>query len=78
MKKKDNIKKEVLDIFYKVFLVKKKNYVYDNTKEWDSLAHMNLITKLEKKFNLKINEMDMAKFTSSDLIYKFRKKNKKK
>ena len=39
---------------------------------------MNLITKLEKKFNLKINEMDMAKFTSSDLIYKFLKKNKKK
>ena len=78
MKKKDNIKKEVLDIFYKVFLVKKKNYIYDNTKEWDSLAHMSLISKLEKKFNLKINEIDMAKFTSSDSVYKFLIKRKKK
>ena len=78
MKKKDNIKKEVLDIFYKVFLVKKKNYIYDNTKEWDSLAHMSLISKLEKKFNLKINEIDMAKFTSYDSVYKFLIKRKKK
>ena len=51
MRNKKDIKKNVLDIFQKKFKIKKKIYKYDEIVSWDSLAHMSLITSIEK--NLK-------------------------
>ena len=71
MRNKKDIKKNVLDIFQKKFKIKKKIYKYDEIVSWDSLAHMSLITSIEKKFKIIIENNDMPKLLSSDLFINY-------
>ena len=71
MRNKKDIKKNVLDIFQKRFKIKKKIYKYDEIVSWDSLAHMSLITSIEKKFKIIIENNDMPKLLSSDLFINY-------
>ena len=39
-------------------------------KKWDSLMHVRIISEIEKKFNIEINEKNFLKFTSIKKINK--------
>lgn len=39
--------------------------------KWDSLMHVKIISELEKKFKIQINEKNFLKFTSIKKINKF-------
>ena len=39
-------------------------------KKWDSLMHVKIISEIEKKFNIEINEKNFLKFTSIKKINK--------
>ena len=65
----DSAKITLLEIFERTFKVKNiktKNLQYEKILNWDSLAHMQLIGKIETKFKVKIKEVDVAKITSYD------------
>tara|TARA_B100000768_G_C10933114_1_gene230499 strand:+ start:69 stop:314 length:246 start_codon:yes stop_codon:yes gene_type:complete len=65
-KKKD---KEIIltNIFKKVFKINKINkinFTYEKTINWDSLKHMLLVSMVEKKFQTKIDEIEISRLTS--------------
>lgn len=62
---------------FKIKNIKTKNLQYEKILSWDSLAHMELIGKIETKFKLKINEVDVSKITSYDVALKIINKNDK-
>jgi acyl carrier protein len=65
------IKEKVRKVFLNVFSnIKEKDFRFnmgsEDIKEWDSLSHMNLVSELEKEFNVsmdidEISEMDSVK-----------------
>ena len=75
-----NKNKKLFSILAKILNVKlNKINLRTNSKnldEWDSLASLNIITFLEKKFRNKINKIDVKDTTSARSIIKLLKKNK--
>ena len=41
----------------------------DNTRQWDSLGHLTLIYKIEKKFKVKFNNSDVPNILNEKKIY---------
>ena len=72
--------KKLLNIFKKNLKLKaneikslqRKNFdiVLNDHPKWDSLMHVKIISDLEKKFNININEKNFLKFTSIKKINK--------
>ena len=72
--------KKLLNIFIKNLKLKaneirnlqSKNFdiVLNDHSKWDSLMHVKIISDLEKKFNININEKNFLKFTSIKKIIK--------
>tara|TARA_B100000787_G_scaffold169524_1_gene160976 strand:+ start:462 stop:689 length:228 start_codon:yes stop_codon:yes gene_type:complete len=69
--KKDNNKKLLL-ILKNVLNNKKinKDSNSDNIPQWDSLAYINIIVKIEKEFSIKVNQKNFHKFNSFKDILK--------
>ena len=75
--------KKLLNIFIKNLKLKTneiKNLQYKNIDiilndhpKWDSLMHVKIISELEKKFNININEKNFLKFTIIKKINKILK-----
>jgi|TARA_B100000900_G_scaffold414473_1_gene441206 acyl carrier protein len=59
-------------IFSKIIGIKetsiKPNTSPKNTKKWDSLAHMNLVMALEKKFKIKFTDDEITEMLTYELI----------
>ena len=67
MKSKKKLDKILIQIFKKIFKLKKINLRklnYDNMPNWDSLTHMQLVSLIEKKFRININEIEISTITS--------------
>ena len=41
----------------------------DNTRQWDSLGHLTLISKIEKKFKVQFNYLDVPNILDEKKIY---------
>ena len=77
MKSKKKLDKILIKIFKKIFKLKKINLRklnYDNMPNWDSLTHMQLVSLIEKKFRININEIEISTITSYNKIIKILKK----
>ena len=76
-KKKDKIK----NIFYEILKTQKiKNFEelkIGQITEWDSLANLNLLLKIEEVFKVKFSIEEMSKINSIKKIRKFLKKRNK-
>ena len=71
MKKKFNLENEVINIVKTVLNEKINiNSSQGNTKNWDSMAYLSILTSLEKKFNIKISQQNFNKFNSIKNIVK--------
>lgn len=46
----------------------KPNTCPDNTKKWDSLAHMNLVMAFEKEFKIKFSDEEINEMLNYELI----------
>ena len=59
---KDDMLNTVQDIFRDIFdeddLLVDRSSNSDSIEEWDSLAHINLVTAVEKEFKVKLNDAD--------------------
>ncbi len=68
----NNYKKQVINIFELLFedtFDENINYTPDMIEEWDSLAHIRIIMKIESAFTIKIPEDSiMPLYTSIDII----------
>ena len=74
------INKKLLNIFKKNLGLKaseiknlcnnKCDITFNVHKKWDSLMHVKIITQIEKKFSIEINEKNFLKFTSINKINK--------
>ena len=67
---------DVVNIVRKFFNQKKIdiNYNINNTKNWDSLNHVNLINLISKKYSIKITFFEMVNISSVKDIIKIIKK----
>ena len=43
----------------------------NNHPNWDSLAHVKLLSNIEKKFKIKIDESNINHFSNLNLIFKY-------
>ena len=78
-KKKLKDSKEVRSIINNVFRIgkiKPKKYESEYIQNWDSLGHMILLEKIEKKFGIKIKSKDIGSLQSEKAIIKYLKKIK--
>ena len=61
-------------------LNKKKNNLSDialnSHHKWDSLTHTKLLSAIEKKFKISINEKNIDHFSNLDLIFQYLSKEK--
>ncbi len=74
------INKKLLKVFQKNLKLKKKeiedlkigkiDIMLNKHYKWDSLMHVKIISELEKKFKININEKNFLKFTSFKKINK--------
>ena len=50
---------------------RKSNEIFsaDNTRQWDSLGHLTLISKIEKKFKIKFINSDIPNILNEKKIY---------
>ena len=66
---KDKLRKLII----KQFKIKKpefsKNLSADNIDKWDSLGHLLLISKIEKKFKIKFKSIDIPYILEEKTIY---------
>ncbi|HIS74637.1 TPA: acyl carrier protein [Candidatus Galligastranaerophilus intestinavium] len=63
------------DVFDDTTLEIKREYSSADIEDWDSLAQINLITQMEKEFNLKFNMNDIIKLQNiGDMIDLIEKK----
>ncbi len=60
------LEKQILDIFKNNLKNKKikKNSTIQNTKGWDSLNHVNIVSEISKKFSIKISFNEMVNINS--------------
>lgn len=78
MKSKDEILKKISPIFLKIFKNKKLKITFKssakNIKNWDSLAHINIILNIEQMFKIKFKVSEIAELKNVgemiDLILK--------
>ena len=81
MKNKEEILKKISPIFIKIFKNKKLkiklNSSAKNIKNWDSLAHINIILNIERMFKIKFKVSEIAELKNVgemiDLILKKKK-----
>ena len=81
MKNKDEILKKISPIFIKIFKNKKLRIKFNssakNIKNWDSLAHINIILNIERMFKIKFKVSEIAELKNVgemvDLILKKKK-----
>ena len=81
MKKKKKILKKISPIFIKIFKNKKLRIKFNssakNIKNWDSLAHINIILNIERMFKIKFKVSEIAELKNVgemvDLILKKKK-----
>jgi len=68
--KKSMLENKVQKIIKKKFKIKKKikNISMDNTEKWDSLAHLILVTEIEKIFKIKFKNIEISKITDAKKI----------
>lgn len=63
---------KIKQIFSKIVGIKitkiKPNTSPENTKKWDSLAHMNLVMALEKELKIKFTDDEINEMLSFELI----------
>ena len=63
---------KIKQIFCKIVGIKitkvKPNTSPENTKKWDSLAHMNLVMALEKELKIKFTDDEINEMLSFELI----------
>jgi len=65
-------------IFEKIFRVKKiNNFTIKNSKKWDSLSHLDLISSIEEEFNIKFNMQEITEINSYKICLKILKKKLK-
>ena len=61
-------KEKYNDVFERVFLVDEnqlgENFVFGKVKEWDSVAHMKLISELEEEFDIMFDTDDILHYGS--------------
>lgn len=57
--------------------IKLKDLSLNNHPKWDSLAHVKLLSVLEKKFKISINETNIDEFSNIKSIFKFLSKKGK-
>ena len=55
----------------------KQNTAPENTKKWDSLAHMNILMGMEKEFKIKFTDTEINEMLSFELIEEIIKSKKK-
>ena len=51
-----------------------KKAIFGQTKNWDSLQHMELILDIEKKYNVKFSGEEISKLRTSKIIFETLKK----
>ena len=51
-----------------------KKAIFGQTKNWDSLQHMELILSIEKKYNVKFSGEEISKLRTSKIIFEKLKK----
>lgn len=81
MKNKEEILKKISPIFTKIFKNKKLRIKFNssakNIKNWDSLAHINIILNIERMFKIKFKVSEIAELKNVgemvDLILKKKK-----
>ena len=81
MKNKEEILKKISPIFIKIFKNKKLKIKFNssakNIKNWDSLAHINIILNIERMFKIKFKVSEIAELKNVgemvDLILKKKK-----
>ncbi len=81
MKNKEEILKKISPIFIKIFKNKKLRIKFNssakNIKNWDSLAHINIILNIERMFKIKFKVSEIAELKNVgemvDLILKKKK-----
>jgi len=66
------MKNEIKKIFSKIVGINiskiKSNTSPENTKKWDSLAHMNLVMAFEKEFKIKFSDEEINEMLNYELI----------
>ena len=71
--KQVEIEKKLKKIFIDILKVNSKNILnasQDNTKNWDSVNHMNLILEIENIFNISLSATDVVKLNNFYSIIK--------
>jgi len=69
--KKKIIENKLKIIFKKVFKENKKVYNMENTSNWDSLNHLKLIIEIQKKFQIKIPNINVPKLVDQKKIVQY-------
>ena len=68
----NEIKTKVIDVIFNVFNIDKskinQKMDLDNTDDWDSLKHMNLIIALEEEFNINFQDSEIIQINSFNKI----------
>ncbi len=67
------MKKKLIKIFADALKISEKavtdNTSFKNTKHWDSLAMVMMVTAVENEFGIKLNFEDLQKFVSFKAVY---------
>ena len=66
--KNKKIEDKLRVILKKIFKTEKKFYSMEKTLNWDSLNHLRLVLELERKFNIKIKNLEISKMTDQKKI----------
>jgi acyl carrier protein len=68
------VKKKIRKIINKIFDIKKNNVnnlSFNNVDAWDSISHLDLISKIEKEFKIKIKNSEISKLTDEIKIINY-------
>tara|TARA_B100000886_G_C20370240_1_gene469188 strand:+ start:799 stop:1041 length:243 start_codon:yes stop_codon:yes gene_type:complete len=74
---KTELENSLKKIFINILKIKSSELVkanQDNTKNWDSVKHMNLILEIENVYNITLNASDVVKMNSYNETIKIIKK----
>ena len=73
-KKLENKESELIELFQNILNEKiNLNSNQTNSKNWDSMAYLSILSSLEKKYKVKINQRNFSKFNSIKSILKILK-----
>ncbi len=68
--KEIKINQKLVKIFKKIFKEDKIFFSMENTLNWDSLNHLRLISDIQKKFKIRISNIEISKLTDQKKISK--------